>query len=146
MRVGEFGGGSSAEQRHVGRGVSDVEEAVAEFLAQGGELAGAGEVGCAVGGESSDEKAEVIGDAVGERLIGTGGEVDVSAGERALAERFEERLIVGEAFDVEGNVAADLGLEASFALEQPEWQLKGAQWMAAEEQQDRVDEGVGFYE
>ncbi len=62
--VGDHGVLAGGQKLGVRAGVADVAEALAELLAQDGELANARDVGGSVGGDHAGEDAEVVGHAL----------------------------------------------------------------------------------
>lgn len=87
-------------------------------------LVGSGEVGGAIRGEDAGEEAEVVGDALGERGIGCGGEIDGAADGVLLLEELEEFAVVGQVDDIELDGGGDVALESGLALAEPARELQ----------------------
>ncbi len=100
----------------------------------------------AVGGEDVAEDAEVGGDALGDGAVGGGGEVDGAAGVVLILKVGEEGLVVGEVGDVEGDGGGGVAFEGGFALKKPGGDGEDGCGVLADEDEDGVDEGVGFDE
>jgi hypothetical protein len=86
----------------------------------------------------------VVGYALGEGAVGSGGEVDGAAGGVLLLEELEEFAIVGEMSDIQLDGAGDVALEGGFALEEPAGEFEEVGWALAGEDERGVVESVGF--
>ena len=151
--IGEHGLGAGLEDGKIGRGIADVGKsdtaigAWGELLLKGGELVGAGEIVGGIGGEHAGKERGVVGgDAVGQRGVGGGGEKNPAPGGVLVEEEFEQRLVVGEVLDVEGDGRGDVLFEGGLALGEPAGDLEQGARVLADEGEHRIDEGVGLDE
>ena len=85
-------------------------------------------------------------DALGEALVGAGCEIDGAAAGLLLLKEMQQLAVVRQMRDVEGHGTGDVCLECGTAMEQAARQGKKAGRMRAHQDQQGVDEGVGFDE
>ena len=86
------------------------------------------------------------GDAFGEPHVCASGEKDLAAMEMLLLEEGEQGPVIGQVRYVQRNGLGDIRLERGFAVEQAAGQAEKAAGMGAEQDQEGVDESVGFDE
>jgi len=149
--VGDVGLARTGQSWKVGTGVADVIES-RESPLQCGQLVAAGEidgrfrfVDVSVGGQDAGKKAEVASDAIGQGNICAGDQVN-GPSETALAgEKVQNHMIVWQMGCVERGACRHLCLDPGFtARGQPPRNAKQTGGMSAQENAERVVEGIGF--
>ncbi len=145
--VGEHRLSGMLEERYVRGSIADVVKPhFGEAAAEAFEFIVSGKVGRSVTGQDFLEDAQVLGDAVGESRVGTSGEVQLAAIGVLFAEVIEQRPVVGQVGRIELDLRADLGFQRGLSSAQPEGRTQGTERIRANQQEERIDQGIALDE
>ncbi len=88
------------EQRQVSRGVSDVTEAIAEGLAEGGQFIDSRKVKSAIGSKNTVKEAQMLCDSFCKSGIGSRRQVDRPPFSMLLLKKLQKLAVIGQMRDV----------------------------------------------
>lgn len=143
--VGQHRFRGGGEQRHIRGFVANVREsAFAELVLETGELSVSGEIRVSVAAKNRTEDAEMMSDALAEAYVRSRCKTELATAGPLLLKKVEELAVVGQVGDVEFDVRGDECFESCFAAQQSAEQWKEEQGPGTSEDQERVNQGVGF--
>jgi hypothetical protein len=137
----------TGEQRQIGGAVADVGKTILSKTAvKDREFLMPSEVCRAIAGQDTGENAKMLSYAFGETHVCAGGEVKLASADAFVLKEVEKAAVVREMNDVEFNMCSDKSFEAGFSVKQGSGKMKEEARMGSSEDQERVNEGVGFDE
>lgn len=102
------------------------------------------EIRVSVAAKNGTEDAEMMSYALAEAYVSSRCETELATASPLLLKKLKELAVIGQVGDVEFDVRGDECLESCFAAQQSAEQWKEEQRAGTSENQERVNQGVGF--
>jgi len=144
-RIRDHGFRGAHHHRKIRRVVADVGKVdSAEVLAQAQKFPAAGQVVSTVACKDLMEESEMIGNAARELGVGAGGEVDLTAPRIFQLKIVKQFSVVREMRYIESDIFGNKRFEGCLAANDHAGQAQQEQGMGARQDEQRVDQSVGF--
>src|SRR5579859_4623035 len=120
------------QQRKIRSRIPDVVEAlIAKGLAKAVQFVARREIRLAVAGQHSVEKTEMVRNALCQRLVGSGRQVDAPSLSSFGFQILDQLAVVRQVADIEGDTLSDFGFHTSLAMQKPAREPQQSQRLAA---------------